>query len=306
MTGENRLFRLVRKYLYATALSIALAINYFYLYHGWSLRWMLGFEIVLFLTLLFLERKMPFIKDLTAAKSQRHVDFSHLLFFLFFFAYPGLGNEVVRFAITTTHRLFDILRLSLPLTPATQNLKPWLAFLLAIPVGEFGTYWCHRLLLHSKYWPAHRCHHSSPGVYVMMSFRQHLLDTGVVNFSQIMIQIMFGFNFETVVASGLFIYVCAQLGHCNVDYDNPWIGKVLLTNNVHRIHHTNDPVGSNSNFGVSLLVWDHLFGTYTTKYPSVVEYGLSDVDGYPTNRFWAQVFDPLLPRSFKSKVFGRP
>lgn len=295
----------VRKYLYSTALLITFVITYFYLLDGISLRWMLGFEIVLFLSLMFLEKKMPFTKDVSAAKSQIHIDFFHLLFFVFFFAYPGLANDVVRSGIETTRLFFSQLNMPIPLPTGVQNLNPFLAFLLAVLVGEFGTYCCHRFLFHSKYWPAHRCHHSAPGVYVMMSFRQHLLDTLVVNFCQIMIQIVFGFNFETVVAAGLFIYVCAQLGHCNVDYSSPRLGQVLLTNSIHRIHHTNDPAGSNSNFGVCLLVWDRVFGTYTATYPEKVEYGLYRPNGYPSDRFWAQVFDPLIPHFIKVRLWGR-
>lgn len=295
---------LVRKYLYATALIITFVLTYFYLYDAISLRWMLGFEIILFLSLMYLEKRMPFIQDLSAAKSQLRIDFFHLMFFVFFFAYPGLGNDAVRFAIETTRTFFGQFGIPIPLPTGVQNLNPFLAFLLAVLVGEFGTYCCHRFLFHSKYWRAHRCHHSAPGVYVMMSFRQHLFDTVAVNFCQIMIQIIFGFNFETVIAAGLFIYVCAQLGHCNVAYQSPWLGKVLLTNTVHRIHHTNDARGSNSNFGVSILIWDRLFGTYTATYPEKVEYGLYNPEGYPSDRFWAQIFDPILPRSLKVRFFG--
>jgi sterol desaturase/sphingolipid hydroxylase (fatty acid hydroxylase superfamily) len=37
---------------------------------------------------------------------------------------------------------------------------------------------------------------------------------------------------------------------------------VLVTPDMHRVHHSTDNAEANSNFGFNLAIWDRLFGTY--------------------------------------------
>jgi sterol desaturase/sphingolipid hydroxylase (fatty acid hydroxylase superfamily) len=41
--------------------------------------------------------------------------------------------------------------------------------------------------------------------------------------------------------------------------------RVLVTPDMHRVHHSVDPRETNSNFGFSLPWWDRLFGTYRAE-----------------------------------------
>jgi sterol desaturase/sphingolipid hydroxylase (fatty acid hydroxylase superfamily) len=41
--------------------------------------------------------------------------------------------------------------------------------------------------------------------------------------------------------------------------------RVLVTPDMHRVHHSIDPRETNSNFGFSLPWWDRLFGTYRAE-----------------------------------------
>jgi sterol desaturase/sphingolipid hydroxylase (fatty acid hydroxylase superfamily) len=40
---------------------------------------------------------------------------------------------------------------------------------------------------------------------------------------------------------------------------------VVVSPDMHRVHHSIDPLETNSNFGFSLPWWDRLFGTYRTE-----------------------------------------
>jgi sterol desaturase/sphingolipid hydroxylase (fatty acid hydroxylase superfamily) len=44
--------------------------------------------------------------------------------------------------------------------------------------------------------------------------------------------------------------------------------QVIVTPDMHRIHHSTDAIESNRNFGFALSWWDHLFGSYQPS-PSV-------------------------------------
>jgi sterol desaturase/sphingolipid hydroxylase (fatty acid hydroxylase superfamily) len=68
------------------------------------------------------------------------------------------------------------------------------------------------------------------------------------------------------------------LQHANVEYPR-WIerrlGWLLVTADMHRIHHSPEPRETNSNFGAVFSFWDRLFGTYVPPDPArAPTYGL--------------------------------
>ncbi|MSP68375.1 MAG: sterol desaturase family protein [Alphaproteobacteria bacterium] len=52
-----------------------------------------------------------------------------------------------------------------------------------------------------------------------------------------------------------------RLNHANVRTNLGILRYVLVTPQSHRIHHSADPAHYDTNFGVSLCIWDRLFGT---------------------------------------------
>ena len=67
------------------------------------------------------------------------------------------------------------------------------------------------------------------------------------------------------LSHGLAIFVTAAVQHGNVRLperlERP-LRPVLVTVDMHRIHHSVSPEHANSNYGAVLSVWDRLFGTY--------------------------------------------
>jgi sterol desaturase/sphingolipid hydroxylase (fatty acid hydroxylase superfamily) len=57
----------------------------------------------------------------------------------------------------------------------------------------------------------------------------------------------------------------SQFNHGNIripDGLDRWLRLVVVTPDMHRIHHSIIPLETNSNFGFNLPWWDHLCGTY--------------------------------------------
>ena len=44
-----------------------------------------------------------------------------------------------------------------------------------------------------------------------------------------------------------------------------WLRRILVTPDMHRVHHSIVPRETQSNFGFNLPWWDHLFGTYRAQ-----------------------------------------
>ena len=57
----------------------------------------------------------------------------------------------------------------------------------------------------------------------------------------------------------------AMFNHGNVRMPlvlDRWLRLIVVTPDMHRVHHSVDPAETNSNFGFNLPWWDRLFGTY--------------------------------------------
>jgi sterol desaturase/sphingolipid hydroxylase (fatty acid hydroxylase superfamily) len=69
-----------------------------------------------------------------------------------------------------------------------------------------------------------------------------------------------------VLSHGLAVFGMAALQHGNIRLPERlerWLQPVLVTADMHRIHHSVVVDQANSNYGAVLSVWDRLFGTYT-------------------------------------------
>jgi len=69
-----------------------------------------------------------------------------------------------------------------------------------------------------------------------------------------------------VLSHGLTVFATAAIQHGNIRLPERlerWLRPVLVTVDMHRIHHSVVFDQANSNYGAVFSVWDRLFGTYT-------------------------------------------
>ena len=145
-------------------------------------------------------------------------------------------------------------------------LPSWLALLLGVVAIDLGGYVQHRLSHAVPWlWRFHRIHHSDLDVDCGTSIRHH---PGEALFGQ-------GFGLVVVIAVGISPLaallgftlggVAAVFNHGNValpralDSALRW---VIVTPDMHRIHHSTSFDESNRNFANLLPWWDYLFATY--------------------------------------------
>ena len=64
---------------------------------------------------------------------------------------------------------------------------------------------------------------------------------------------------------------------------------MLVTPDVHRIHHSSRQAETDSNYGATLTIWDRLFGTYREKAPralATMTLGLEECQDDRVNSIW--------------------
>jgi sterol desaturase/sphingolipid hydroxylase (fatty acid hydroxylase superfamily) len=97
--------------------------------------------------------------------------------------------------------------------------------------------------------------------------------------------------------------------HSAIRVQLPWLDRVIVTPQVHRIHHSVDPAHHNCNFADALPIIDIIFGTYRRPerdhFPNT---GLGPADQPPTS-IWRAQFEPvaaLVRKWFASQAKTNP
>jgi len=116
------------------------------------------------------------------------------------------------------------------------------------------------------FWRLHALHHSDPDVDVTTSVRHHpveyLLSSAVYWLAALVLDV----PVDVVLSHGLAVFGTAAVQHANIRLPERlerWLQPVLVTVNMHRIHHSIEFSRENWNYGAVLSIWDRLFGTLT-------------------------------------------
>ena len=132
-------------------------------------------------------------------------------------------------------------------------------------------------------WRFHALHHSDPDVDVTTAIRHHpieyLFDSVVYLFALLVLDI----PAVVVLIHGVATFATAAVQHGNIRLPERlerWLQPVLVTVDMHRIHHSVVFEQSNSNYGAVFSIWDRLFGTYawmSRKQHDRVVFGLREL-----------------------------
>ena len=179
-----------------------------------------------------------------------------------------------------------------------------LPFALVLALGvllmDFTRYGQHYLMHRVPLlWRIHRVHHADPDLDVTTSLRFHPVETLVGVLTDALTIVVVGVPALAVVVYRLARMAASTFVHGNVStppWLDRWLRLVLVTPDMHLIHHSVQEREQRCNLSGGLSWWDHLFGTYVATPASdgrTMELGLS---GYPlarANSLRATLLDPL-------------
>ncbi|HHH39368.1 MAG TPA: sterol desaturase family protein, partial [Sedimenticola sp.] len=117
-------------------------------------------------------------------------------------------------------------------------------------------------------WRLHRVHHADLDYDVTTGARFHTLEiilSMLIKFATIL---LLGPPVVAVVIFEVLLNATAMFNHSNIQLPgrlDQWLRWVLVTPDMHRVHHSVEDDETNSNFGFSLTWWDRLFGTYRNQ-----------------------------------------
>jgi sterol desaturase/sphingolipid hydroxylase (fatty acid hydroxylase superfamily) len=146
------------------------------------------------------------------------------------------------------------------------GLPVWASVLLAIMALDFAIYLQH-VLFHAvpALWRLHRMHHADLEFDVTTGARFHPIEILLSMGLKLGVVAALGAPAVAVLIFEVLLNATAMFNHSNVRMPT-WVDGVLrwvvVTPDMHRVHHSIVPRETNSNFGFNLPWWDRLFGTY--------------------------------------------
>lgn len=146
------------------------------------------------------------------------------------------------------------------------NMPMWAAVPAAVIVLDLAIYLQH-VLFHAvpSLWRLHRVHHADQELDVTTGARFHPVEILLSMGLKLGVVAALGAPAVAVLAFEVLLNATSMFNHSNVGMPtwlDPVLRRVVVTPDMHRVHHSAAARETDSNFGFNLPWWDHLFGTY--------------------------------------------
>ena len=252
------------------------------LYPSWHnyFWWLLGISLVVW----SLELVFPWRKNQAAIREDFWLDGFYMFFNFFLFSLIGY-NAVSNVAVEAFNDFLALFGINNLVAFQIAAWPVWSQFLLLFVVADFIQWNVHRLLHYSPWlWEFHKVHHSVEEMGFAAHLRYHWMETIVYKSIQFIPLSMIGFGLDDFFILHLVTILIGHLNHANVKITYGPLKYVLNNPVMHLWHHAkNIPAGSNGvNYGISLSLWDYLFGTaYIPNQNANEQLGFEDQETFP-------------------------
>ena len=220
----------------------------------------LGFFFGIFAVMALWELVSP-RRHLRTSKAIRWTNNLGLVFFNSFvvrLVFPAAAVGMAVFASEQGWGLFNYIAASF-----------WVAILASVVIMDFFI-WLQHVMVHAVpvLWRLHRVHHADLDFDVTTGARFHTLEILLSMLIKFAVIMLLGPPVVAVVLFEVVLNATAMFNHGNVRMPvglDRLLRLLVVTPDMHRVHHSVEDDETNSNFGFNLPWWDRLFGTYRAQ-----------------------------------------
>ncbi|MDD2762108.1 MAG: sterol desaturase family protein [Methylomonas sp.] len=148
-------------------------------------------------------------------------------------------------------------------------LPAWLGVALSLLLLDLAIYAQHIAAHRWRwFWRLHQVHHADVEFDTTTAVRFHPLEIMLSMLYKVLLVLLLGVEPKTVIAFEMILNGCALFNHGNVYLPEGLerrLRYLLVTPDMHRIHHSVYQPETDSNYGFSLSWWDRLFKTYCPR-----------------------------------------
>ncbi len=149
------------------------------------------------------------------------------------------------------------------------NITPWPAWLeillgfFILDLAIYAQHWAfHKVPV---LWRLHRMHHADLDIDVSTGLRFHPIEIVLSMLIKMAVVVLVGIPAVAVVAFEVVLNATSMFNHSNAAMP-AWLDRIVrlivVTPDMHRVHHSVRRHETDSNFGFNLPWWDRVFGTY--------------------------------------------
>ena len=185
------------------------------------------------------------------------------------------------------------------------GLTLWGEIILGVLLLDFvGAYLPHYTEHRIKpLWMIHLVHHSDPNVDTTTANRHHPLES-IIRFSFTLLGVfIIGTSIGIVMLYQALSLLSTQFNHANIRLPkklDQWISYIIVSPDMHKIHHHYRLPYTDTNFGNIFSIWDRMLGTFSNYEREKIIYG---VDVFPDEKKNSQI-KSLLKQPFEK--YKRP
>ncbi|MCV2871349.1 sterol desaturase family protein [Defluviimonas sp. WL0050] len=145
----------------------------------------------------------------------------------------------------------------------------WVAIVVSMLLLDLAIYLQH-VMFHAVpgLWRLHRMHHADLDFDTTTGLRFHPVEILISMGIKLVVVAALGPPAVAVLLFEVILNATALFNHANIDFPrrvDRMLRCIVVTPDMHRVHHSVDPRETNSNFGFNLPWWDRLFGTYLAQ-----------------------------------------
>ena len=243
--------------------------------------WLLAVSLFFFL----LEVRFPWRKKQAVFRKDFWLDFFYMFFNFFLFSliiYNAASNVVVEL-FSDFLGLFGIENL---VAIEVGQWATWAQLLSLFLVRDFIQWNIHRLLHRVPWlWEFHKVHHSVEEMGFAAHLRFHWMENVVYRVLEYIPLAMIGFGIDDFFVVHLFTLAVGHFNHSNIKVPLGPLKYIFNNPQMHIWHHAMEwPEGNpyGINFGLTLSIWDYLFGTAEIPHDGRdIKLGFEDLEEFP-------------------------
>lgn len=174
------------------------------------------------------------------------------------------------------------------------DIPLWIKVVATVLIFDFAI-WAQHLITHKIpfLWRFHRVHHADVDIDVTTAIRFHPIEIALSMLLKIGLVYLLGPPAIGIILFEIILNGTAMFNHANIKLPlwlDAFVRKVLVTPDMHRVHHSDQRHEHDSNYGFALSIWDRMFGTYIAqpeKGHDDMTIGLEWQDDRPARLGWA-------------------
>lgn len=146
-------------------------------------------------------------------------------------------------------------------------------------------------------WRFHRVHHTDPEMDTTTAFRFHPVEIVFSSLLRLIVLPLIGLDLIHLLIYEMSMQPIILFHHSNVGLPERWdrlIRSIIVTPNMHRVHHSQEGFEFNSNYASVFSFWDRLFQTFKKRDDTLtIKFGLRILQESRWQKLWGMLISPF-------------